>query len=78
MVSDTDGMGEVYDNIKTQQFRPKARKQDVDLYVESCRTKYGCSAGDQLTSKREGWVGGVSLDVLELSAAIFLSVLIRL
>ncbi len=53
VISDTDGMGEVYENIKTRRFRPKTRKQDVDLYVESCRTKFGCFVhGDQLTGER--------------------------
>jgi len=45
-------MGEVYERIKTHRFRPKARKQDVELYVESCCTKFGCSTtGDKPTSE---------------------------
>ena len=56
VISDTDGMGEVYDNIKTRRFRPKARKMDVDLYIESCLTKFGCFVpGDQLTSEEYMW-----------------------
>lgn len=42
VISDTDGIGDVCDSIKNQQFRPKARKQDVETYIESCRTKFGC------------------------------------
>ena len=46
IMSDTDGIGELCEGIKNQRFRPKARKQDVDLYIESCRTKYGCFEGE--------------------------------
>ena len=24
------------------ELRPKARKKDVEMYIESCRTKFGC------------------------------------
>lgn len=42
VISDTDGIGELCENIKKQRFRAKARKQDVEVYMESCRTKFGC------------------------------------
>ena len=45
-MSDTDGIGELCEDIKNQRFRPKARKQDVEMYIESCRTKYGCFEGE--------------------------------
>ena len=57
ILSDTDGIGELCDNIKSQRFRPKARKQDVELYIESCRIKYGYfqddASAEDLTG---GWV----------------------
>ena len=28
--------------VKVLEFRPKARKKDVESYVEACRTKFGC------------------------------------
>ena len=56
ILSDTDGIGELCDSIKNQRFRPKARKQDVELYIESCRIKYGCfqdeGSEDDLTGGR--------------------------
>lgn len=40
---DTKSAGEVSINGgKGLDFRPKARNKDVDSYIESCRSKYGC------------------------------------
>ena len=39
--SDTDSVGECSGG-KGLDFRPKARKKDVDAYIEACRSKYGC------------------------------------
>lgn len=40
--SDTDSIGESVSGGRTLEFRPKARKKDVENYIESCRTKFGC------------------------------------
>ena len=41
--SDTDSLGDVsVSGGKGLDFRPKARKKDVDSFIESCRSKYGC------------------------------------
>lgn len=42
LVSEVDSIGEAVMGGKVLEFRPKARKKDVDAYIESCRTKYGC------------------------------------
>ncbi len=42
LVSEADSIGEAIMGGKVLEFRPKARKKDVDAYIESCRTKYGC------------------------------------
>ncbi len=42
LVSDVDSVGEAVVGGRVLEFRPKARKKDVDSYVEGCRTKYGC------------------------------------
>lgn len=61
-MSDTDGIGDLCD-IKNQRFRPKARKQDVDAYIESCRTKFGCFEGDGSPDDLAGeWVLVTYLD----------------
>ncbi|CAI8001053.1 Striatin-interacting protein 1 homolog [Geodia barretti] len=42
-VSDTDSVGDIsISGGKGLDFRPKARSKDVEAYVESCRSKYGC------------------------------------
>lgn len=55
IMSDTDGIGDLCDTIKNQRIRPKARKQDVEMYIESCRTKFGCfevdGSGDDLAGE---------------------------
>ena len=37
------------------ELRPKARKKDVEMYIESCRTKFGCfetgGPGEDLAGK---------------------------
>ena len=73
-MSDTDGIGDLYDTIKSRRFRPKARKQDVELYVESCRTKFGCfetdSSGDDLAGMYVitcGWLGSHDLCMCHIS-----------
>ena len=38
--SDTDSVGDIGE-AKGLDFRPKARKKDVDAYIESCHSKYG-------------------------------------
>ena len=41
--SDTDSLSDVsISGSKGLDFRPKARKKDVDAFVEACRSKYGC------------------------------------
>ena len=40
--SDTDSIGESVSGGRPLEFRPKARKRDVELFIESCRTKFGC------------------------------------
>ena len=62
IMSDTDGI-DVCDNVRSQRFRPKARKQDVEAYIESCRTKFGCFEGDGSEDDITGeWVGARSRD----------------
>ena len=43
------------EGIKNHRFRPKARKHDVEAYVESCMAKFGCcetsTPGDDLAGK---------------------------
>ena len=55
--SEADSIGETCVGGKTLEFRPKARKKDVETYVESCRTKFGCfetgSSGEDLTGLPE-------------------------
>ena len=42
-VSDTDSVGDIsISGAKGLDFRPKARSKDVEGFVESCRSKYGC------------------------------------
>lgn len=42
-ISDTDSVGDVsVSGGKGLDFRPKARKKDVESFIESCRSKYGC------------------------------------
>ena len=45
-VSDTDGIGEACAGGKMLEFRPKARVKDVENYIDSCRTKFGCFESD--------------------------------
>ena len=40
--SDTDSIGESMSSGRILEFRPKARKKDVENFIESCRTKFGC------------------------------------
>ena len=41
--SDTDSVSDIsVSGGKGLDFRPKARNKDVDSYIESCRSKYGC------------------------------------
>lgn len=42
IISDTDGIGEATAGGRSMELRPKARKRDVEAYIESCRTKFGC------------------------------------
>jgi hypothetical protein len=42
IISDTDGIGEATAGGRSMELRPKARKRDVEMYIESCRTKFGC------------------------------------
>ena len=42
MISEADSIGEACVGGKMLEFRPKARKKDVEAFVESCRTKFGC------------------------------------
>lgn len=42
-MSDTDSIGDIsISGGKGLDFRPKARVRDVEAYIESCRSKYGC------------------------------------
>lgn len=47
IMSDTDGIGELCEGIKNHRFRPKARRQDVRAYIESCCAKYGCGEASE-------------------------------
>ena len=42
IISDTDGIGEATAGGRSMELRPKARKKDVEMSIESCRTKFGC------------------------------------
>lgn len=42
MISEADSIGEACAGGKMLEFRPKARKKDVEAFIESCRTKFGC------------------------------------
>ena len=53
-VSDTDGIGDAVAGGRKLEFRPKVRKKDVELYVESCRTKFGCFETDSSNNDFEG------------------------
>ena len=42
-ISETDSIGDLtISGGKGLDFRPKARSRDVDAFIESCRSKYGC------------------------------------
>lgn len=41
-VSEVDSIAEAIAGGKPLEFRPKASKKDVDSFIESCRTKFGC------------------------------------
>ena len=53
-MSDTDGLGEVCSGGKSLEFRPKAHKKDVENYIDSCRTKFGCFESEGLDDDLAG------------------------
>ena len=60
-VSDTDGIGEACAGGKMLEFRPKARVKDVENYIDSCRTKFGCFESDGSEDDLVGeWVKGLT------------------
>ena len=55
LVSDTDGIAAATAGGRSMELRPKAREKDVEAYIESCRTKFGCfetgGPGNDLSGK---------------------------